>query len=177
MEDAAYGWRRFVDAGAPLAVGLYYDLADKEELIDQLNAACRPVMPRISRDAFEVLTTKEAGVVLLDPADVGAALELLEPNRDRLAMLPVKVVLLLSTGDGVRTLGSLPALESWVRDHTFGNYAIEERPDEARDAFAARAGGLMPEAFLDRWKRGECEDTADNNALVSEALFLDRGHR
>ena len=160
-------------SGAPVCVILYSSLAALEEVFETVSLVAPPEW-RLQRtqdveDAFRLSDTP----LLLAVENEAAAIDALDGRRDQLSDRSVPVILfLLKGGSGEGALRDAPGLASWTRGQAFDPEPEEIDVDEERTRFS-EVTGLLPEAWLAAWRRGDIPDTLENNFLRQRALLLE----
>lgn len=161
----------------PVGVVFYRDDEAREDLVELCKLLSSTERPRrrstTIEDVFRI--ENENVVLLLTPLDEAAAIRTLEGRREGLLAREAPAILfLMQDGEAERLLNrKAPALSSFLRGLTYDPEPPRDDEDLAkkRESFRERHA-WEPDEWLRSWRRGEMEDTADNNLTAHEAWAL-----
>jgi hypothetical protein len=161
---------------SPVAVVFYSSHAAREDLLDLARLMApseRPIRQTDNvDDAFRELDT----ILLLTPADEQAAVLTLDGRRDALRDRTAPVVLFLLRGGSAdeRLRTEAAGLESWLRGMEYDPERLTPLDLTSERTQFEQQTGQAPEAWLSAWRRGDIEDTLDNNLLAHRATLLEQ---
>jgi hypothetical protein len=175
MSDSTATLWGLLHGDGPVCVVFYSNLPDRESLLE-LCELMAPPERRIERTAdVETAFSNLDTLLLLTPENEHSAVLTLDGRREALRDRTAPILLfLIRGGSGERELRtSAAALENWLRGNEYdpdrsGRIDIDAR----RTEFESEAG-CSPAAFLAAWRRGEIQDTAQNNVLAHRAALLE----
>lgn len=177
MRGPAATMSRVLLSNIPLAVVIYTDALQREELLSDMETLARDV-PVLRSTRFEDLFEVFDKLVVFSPANELEAVGTLAARRDQLLERQVPAVLLLMRGGvglSALTEETCSGLASWVQGSELDPDMLATVDIEAeRERFRIETG-LTPREWLEAAKEGRVADSAHERFLTGRARFLEAG--
>jgi len=177
MRGPATTLSRVLTGGAPLAVVLYAEALQRDEIVQDIATLSRglPVLPstRVD-DVFQVLDK----IIALTPANEVEAVRTLAARRDALLERQAPAVLLLMRGGaGVAALSeeACSGLASWLQGKEVDPELLATVDLAAESKDFQQQTGFSPREWLDKARSGQPTDSLHDRLLTSRARFLEPG--